>query len=71
MEDARIVVVENDHPAAPYDRVATGADILMGALTNGGRERNAEELAGIGRAAGVTLVASTRLASGDWAHELR
>jgi len=68
---ARIVVVENDHPAAPYDRVATGADILMGALTNGGRERTAEELAAIAREAGVTLVASTRLASGDWAHELR
>ena len=65
---ARIVVVEADHPAVPYDRVATGADILMAALTNGGRERTAAEFAALGREAGTVLVDSTRLASGDWAH---
>lgn len=65
---ARIVVVEADHPAVPYDRVATGADILMAALTNGGRERTAAEFATLGREAGTELVDSTRLASGDWAH---
>ena len=66
---ARIVVVEADHPTVPYDRVATGADMLMAALTDGGRERNAAEFAALGSRAGVQLVASTRLASGDWAHE--
>jgi hypothetical protein len=65
---ARIVVVEADHPDVPYDRVATGADILMAGLTNGGRERTAAELAALGREAGTVLVDSTRLASGDWAH---
>lgn len=66
---ARIVVVDSDHPAVPYDRVATGADILMASLTNGGRERDTARFAALGRDAGLELVASTRLASGDWAHE--
>lgn len=68
---ARIVVVEADHPAVPHDRVATAADILMGALTDGGRERDAAALAALGQQAGIALRRSSRLASGDWAHEFQ
>ncbi|MCC7076832.1 MAG: methyltransferase [Acidimicrobiia bacterium] len=68
---ARIVVVDADHPKRPRDRIATGADVLMAALTGGGRERDGGALATLAAAAGLRLVDSTRLASGDWAHELR
>jgi hypothetical protein len=51
--------------------VATAADVLMAALTEGGRERDQVQLADLGRTAGLELVSSTLLASGDWAHELR
>jgi hypothetical protein len=69
--EARIVVIEADHPVVPHDRVATGADILMGALTDGGRERRASDLSRLADRAGLALVRSTRLASGDLAHEMR
>lgn len=68
---ARILVVDADHPRRPRDRIATGADVLMAALTGGGRERDHRALAALATSAGLRLVASTRLASGDWAHELR
>ena len=68
---ARILVVENDHPVVPHDRLATGTDVMMAALTNGGRERDADALAALGRRAGLRLVVSHRLASADWAHEFR
>jgi C-methyltransferase len=69
--DARVIVVENDHPVVPYDRIATGTDVLMAALTDGGRERDGRAFAGLARNTGLRLVASHRLASADWAHELR
>lgn len=68
---ARIIVVDADHPAVPRELVATAADVLMAALTGGGRERSAAQLATLAHAAGLELTESTRLASGDWAHELR
>ena len=67
---ARIVVVDADHPSVPRELVATAADVLMAALTGGGRERSAGQLATLARSAGLELTGSTRLASGDWAHEL-
>ena len=68
---ARIVVVDADYPTRPRDRIATGADVLMAALTGGGRERDRRALSKLAASAGLRLVDSTRLASGDWAHELR
>jgi hypothetical protein len=68
---ARVLVVDAGRPVVPRDRVATAADVLMAALTEGGRERDQVQLADLGRTAGLELVSSTLLASGDWAHELR
>lgn len=68
---ARIIVVDADHPRTPRDRIATGADVLMAALTGGGRERDRDALSALATSAGLRLAGSTRLASGDWAHELR
>jgi trans-aconitate methyltransferase len=67
---ARVLVVDAGRPVVPRDRVATAADVLMAALTEGGRERDRAQLADLGRTAGLELVGSTLLASGDWAHEL-
>ncbi len=67
---ARVIVVDADHPPVPRELVATAADVLMAALTGGGRERSAGELATLARSAELELIRSTRLASGDWAHEL-
>ncbi len=68
---ARVLVVDADSPKVPRDRIASGADVLMAALTGGGRERDASALATLADRAGLRLVHSIRLASGDWAHELR
>lgn len=65
---ARVVVVDNDRPAVPQPDVAVATDVLMAALTPGGRERDAEAFAALGRAAGLRLDRSVRLASADWAH---
>lgn len=68
---ARVLVVDADLPARPIDRIATGTDVLMAALTGGGRERGPGHIGAIAEEAGLRRVRSTRLASGDWAHELR
>lgn len=68
---SRILVVDADHPSTPRDRIATGTDVLMAALTGGGRERDRDALAALAACAGLRVVGSTRLASGDRAHELR
>jgi hypothetical protein len=67
---ARVVVVEAERTAVPRDGVAAAADVLMAALTPGGRERSAAEVSAIGRAAGLVPDRSVRLASGDLAHVL-
>ncbi len=69
--EARVLVVDADHPARPIDRIATSTDVLMAALTGGGRERDPDHIGAVAEAAGLRRVRSTRLASGDWAHELR
>jgi hypothetical protein len=47
------------------------ADVLMAALTDGGHERDAAAFAALARPCGLALRRTTRLASGDLAHELR
>jgi hypothetical protein len=68
---ARILVVDNDRPVVPRDDVALGADVLMAALTDGGHERDPAGFAALAANHGLQLTRSTRLASGDFAHELR
>ena len=67
----RILVVDSNRTVIPRDDIALRADVLMAALTNGGHERSADQFAELGRPAGLELVKSTRLVSGDFAHELR
>jgi SAM-dependent methyltransferase len=68
---SRVVVVDSDRPAVPEDDVAVSADVLMAALTAGGRERDTAEFTALGRSAGLRLERSVRLASGDLAHVFR
>jgi hypothetical protein len=67
--DARIIVVDNERTVTPHNDLAVSADVLMAALTNGGRERTTSEFAALGRASGLHLAGTARLASGDVAHE--
>ena len=52
------------------DGVALRSDLLMLALTAGGRERTVPELRALASRAGLTLLRSVPLASGDQAHVL-
>ena len=61
----RVVVVESRARPRPVDDLALSADTLMLALTPGGRERTVDELAAIGRAAGLSCHRWLTLASGD------
>lgn len=69
-QGGRLLVVDAGRPQSPQDRLFAATDVLMAAMTPGGRERSADELARIGARAGLRLHSSTRLASGDWAHHL-
>jgi hypothetical protein len=69
--DARIVIVDSAPRAVPRPDMATAADILMAALTDGGHERDAAAFAALASACGLELRRSVPLASGDVAHELR
>ena len=66
----RVLVVDSQRRDRPLDEIGLRADVLMAALTGGGKERTADEFAALGRVAGLRLVRSTPLASGDVAHEL-
>ncbi len=68
---ARLIVLEGDRTTVPRQDMAICTDVLMAALTNGGRERSTADFSSLGRAAGLELTTTTRLASGDLAHELR
>jgi len=61
----RVVVVESRAHPRPVEEIALSADTLMLALTPGGRERTVDELAAIGRAAGLSCRRWLTLASGD------
>jgi len=69
--DSRVVVAESDRPTIPQDDLGVLADVLMVALTEGGKERDTEAFAALGRAAGLELDRSVRLASADLAHVFR
>jgi hypothetical protein len=66
---SRVLVVENERRSRPRDDLALRADVLMASLTNGGRERTRDEFSQLGQRAGLRLVSSTLLASGDHAFE--
>ncbi len=68
---AKIIVVDGDKAVVPRDDIALRADVLMAALTNGGQERSTDQFAQLGYRSGLELVKSTRLVSGDLAHEFR
>jgi len=68
---ARIVVVDSERTPVPRDDIAVSADVLMAALTDGGKERDAIDFADLGRQVGLRVVASHRLPSADAAHVLR
>lgn len=66
----RVVVVESEAHVRPRDDLATRADLLMLALTPGGRERSTAHLAELAAVAGLRHVAAHRLVSGELAHVL-
>lgn len=68
--DPRIVVVESGAHTRPRDDLATRADLLMLALTPGGRERTTDEITTLGWAAGLRLRRRHGLPSGDVAYVL-
>lgn len=64
---ARIVVVEAEARARPIAGVAVATDVLMAALTPGGRERTSNQIRALGQRAGLRLADRSSLASGDTA----
>lgn len=70
---ARIVIVEAEATARPIAGVGVASEVLMAALTRGGRERTTDEMSALGARAGLRLESRTPLASGDcaWAFRLR
>jgi hypothetical protein len=68
---SRIIVVDGERTAVPRDDLAVSADVLMAALTNGGKERDSTQFAALGRDVGLRHEKAVRLASGDLAHVLR
>ena len=66
----RVLVVDSLRRDRPLDEIGLRADVLMAALTGGGKERDADGFAALGRAAGLRLIRTTPLASGDVVHEL-
>jgi O-methyltransferase domain len=69
--DTRVIVVDSTRHITPRDDLALRADVLMAALTDGGRERTREEFTALGQRAGMRLVSRKRLGSGDDAFEFR
>ncbi|MEX2533539.1 MAG: hypothetical protein WD360_06205 [Nitriliruptoraceae bacterium] len=67
-EDGRVVVVESESHGSPRDDSAIRADLLMLALTPGGRQRTDKEIETLGQQAGLRRRSIHRLASGDVAY---
>ena len=65
--EARVIVVESEHTARPRADMAMSADVLMAALTPGGKERDTAGFTMLAERAGLTHQRSARLASGDLA----
>jgi hypothetical protein len=70
-DQSRIVVVDSDRASAPQADIAISADVLMAALTSGGKERNTSQFAALARSAGLHHEKSVRLVSADLAHVFR
>jgi hypothetical protein len=66
---ARVIVVDSERTTVPQAGMAVAVDVLMTALTHGGHERDAAAFRALGRACGLDLRRSVRLASGNLAHE--
>lgn len=67
----RLLVVDSERRTVPQDEIFCSTDVLMAALTDGGQERSRAELRKLGHDVGLRLTRSSRLASGDVAHEFR
>jgi hypothetical protein len=70
-DQSRIVIVDSDRASTPRADIAVSADVLMAALTSGGKERNTDEFAAVARSAGLHHERSVRLVSADLAHVFR
>jgi predicted nicotinamide N-methyase len=68
---SRVIVVDNERTNVPRDDIAVCADVLMAALTDGGKERDTSEFTRLARAVGLHHDRSVRLSSGDLAHLFR
>jgi hypothetical protein len=66
----RVVIVDSEAHDRPRDDLAIRADVLMLALTPGGRERTAAEFATLAQRAGLRLRRTRRLLTGDAVHVL-
>lgn len=62
---ARIIVVDGEATVRPIAGVSVATDVLMAALTPGGRERTTDEMRALGQRAGLRLTSRNPLASGD------
>jgi O-methyltransferase domain len=71
VDGARAIVVEGERRQRPVDGIALRTDLLMLALTPGGRERTTDEFAALASRAGMRLRDWIRLASGDRAHVIQ
>lgn len=65
---SRVIVVDSEATTVPTDGMAVSADVLMAALTPGGRERDTETFRRLAASVGLHHDRSRRLASGDLAH---
>lgn len=68
VSDSQVLVIDNDFPRRPRRDLATSSDVLMAALTNGGRERDQQSFRQVAEKAGLILTSSKSLASGDSVH---
>jgi hypothetical protein len=69
-DNAEVVVVEGERRARPTAGIALSTDLLMLALTPGGRERTTAEIAALAMRAGWSHQRRIALPSGDYAHIL-
>ena len=67
----RVIVVDNDPSQKRSNGISAATDVLMAALTPGGRERTTEQFVAMAAAAGLRHERTARLASADLAHCFR
>ena len=69
-DHCEVIVLEGERRARPQAGIALSTDLLMMALTPGGRERTTGEIAALATRAGWSHQRSVALPSGDYAHVL-